>query len=882
VKEPAMFVLNQVKTHILGLILCLLSAAPATSQTFHLGGILENNRQVQSSRPTIALALSGGGARGITSIGILKAFEEKKIEVSAVAGTSIGGVIGGLYACGYSPSQIEHIFRDIEWGEIFGNTPDRRAMFLTQRQDRDRHLLSIRFQNFQPAIPKGITGGQKLISLLTTLTMKANYQCGGDFDKLPIPFRTVSTDVVSGELIVIDSGSIADAMRATIAFPLAFTGLESHGRLLMDGGMLMPVPVSIARSMADSTAILVAIKTSSPLETLDGLKTPVDIANQVSTIMTADKMAAQLQSADIVLTPPIENYSSTAFDQIDSLLAIGYRAGIQAADSILRLTEMKRSAAKIRLNSVSCNVREFDTRAHSLFKSSIDVPAHYADIESALAILLKETGAPELTAAIIDRSVGTSSAPEIELAITISPTLSCTEWTLQFFGMTIPDSSDILRNIPVCQNNLTVAWLDSVCKHIETEYRQRGHDLVSAVSVAIDSTSRTIRINIDEAIIRNIDVVNNNRSRDWLVRSLYAQKPGEPISERKMKSGISNIVGTDYFDRVSMHLTRHNTDSGGAVVEFDVDEKPHTQMRFGWHWNDEYKSEEFVEILDDNIDGVGLFGLLHARYADNRQAVYGLARMDRILSTLLTTTARLGYSRLQRRYFSFDGSELTSRMENRLSGELSIGRQISRLGTVSGRFSAERVDLDTSDVAEEVLQIRKLAFISQVENFDKLPYPTSGKQHLFTLESAGKILGGTTEFTRFHTSIEAYFEIVSGMNYHPLLAVGLSRSNLPLSEKLYIGGLNQFAGYREYQLAGDKMILSSHEIRLRLMSRVYLAVRYDVGNLYAEADDISFKALRHGLGLWLAIDSPLGPIVAGWGKASHNADRVYINVGLEF
>jgi NTE family protein len=877
-----MFAANQVKTIALGLLLALLPAVSGICQTFHVGGILENGRQVTNSVPTIALALSGGGARGIASIGILKAFEEKKIRVSAIAGTSIGGVIGGLYACGYSPDEIENIFRDVDWGEIFGNKPDRRAMFLTQRQDRDRHLFSIRFQNYRPSIPKGITGGQKLISLLTTLTMTANYQCGGDFDKLPIPFRTVSTDIVSGELIVIDSGSIADAMRATIAFPLAFTGLESHGRLLMDGGMLMPVPVSIARSLADSTAMLVAINTSSPLESLEELKSPVHIANQVTTIMSADKMAAELKSADFVVTPTIGNYSSTAFDKIDSLLAIGYRAGSIAADSMTRLMNAKLSASKITFSRVSCSTPEFEPIAKLKFGQIVDVPTSRADVELTLKSLLDETGAPELTAEIVEADVDNGDARVLELAITISSPLACAEWKLQFTGMTVSDSMAILSSLPVCHHSITSRWLDSVCNHIETEYRRRGHDLVSARPVSIDSVARTVRINIDEAIVRRIDVVNNSRTRGWLVRSLYAQRPGDPISVRRMARGISNIVGTDYFDRVSVHLTRQDHNPGGAIVEFEVDEKLHTQMRFGWHWNDEYKSEEFVEILDDNIDGIGLLGAVHGRYAEHRQTVYGLARMDRILSTMLTATARIGYSRMQRRYFSFEGDELLSRIEGRLSGEISIGRQISRLGTVSARMSAERVELDSAGVGQEVLQIRKLSLVSQVENFDRLSFPTSGKQHLFSLESAGKVLGGTTEFTRFQTSIEAYFEITRGLNYHPLLAVGLSRSNLPLSEKLYVGGLNQFVGYREFQLAGDKMILSSHELRAKLLTRLYLAIRYDVGNLFSEADEISFNSLRHGLGLWLAVDTPIGPIIAGWGKASHNDDRMYINVGLEF
>ena len=439
-----MLVANQVKTHLAGCLLSFLVAVPVFSQTFQVGGIGENGRQLPNSGPTVVLALSGGGARGIASIGILKAFEEKNIEISAIAGTSIGGVIGGLYACGYSPAEIEKVFRDIDWGEIFGNKPDRRAMFLTQRQDRDRHLLSVRFEDSRPTIPKGITGGQKLISLLTGLTMSANYRCGGNFDRLTIPFRTVSTDVVSGELIVIDSGSIADAMRATIAFPLAFTGFESDGRLLMDGGMLMPVPVFIARSLADSQAVLVAVNTTSPLQSLDELETPVHIANQVTTIMTADKMALQLKEADLVVTPAIKNYASTDFDQIDSLILIGYRDGLSAADNVLLMMGEKTAVSTVTFDRISCDRPAFDSLAHSLLAGFRGIATTYADIENALKVMLEETGAPELKAQVIVHSSDSAAIPDRELTISIVSPMSCAEWRLVFSGMMIADSAEIL------------------------------------------------------------------------------------------------------------------------------------------------------------------------------------------------------------------------------------------------------------------------------------------------------------------------------------------------------------------------------------------------------------------------------------------------------
>ena len=164
----------------------------------------------------VLVALSGGGARGIAAIGVLKAFQEKGIEVEAITGTSIGGIIGGLYACGYSPDDLAASVNNLDLGGLFSNKPARRTMFLTQREERGRHLFSIRFDGFKPVVPRALTAGQKLTSILTAWTTRANYHAAGDFDDLAIPFKTISTDIVSGQEVVLDSGSLSDAMRATM------------------------------------------------------------------------------------------------------------------------------------------------------------------------------------------------------------------------------------------------------------------------------------------------------------------------------------------------------------------------------------------------------------------------------------------------------------------------------------------------------------------------------------------------------------------------------------------------------------------------------------------------------------------------------------------
>ncbi|MGH8016592.1 MAG: patatin-like phospholipase family protein, partial [Candidatus Zixiibacteriota bacterium] len=239
------------KTFILSTALIVIAASlcRADTETIVVGGLdgIDPNSPVVKNE--IVMALSGGGARGLASIGIIKAFEEKNIAIAAITGTSMGGVIAGLYACGYTPDELSSIVSDLDFSSFFVDAPGRQTMFLTRRQDFERHLLSIRFDKYKPVIPQGWTGGQKITAVLNRMTTKANYRCGGDFNKLKIPFKTVATDVISGNEVILDSGSISEAMRASMAFPLALTAVETNGYVLMDGGMVTPIPVTIARTM---------------------------------------------------------------------------------------------------------------------------------------------------------------------------------------------------------------------------------------------------------------------------------------------------------------------------------------------------------------------------------------------------------------------------------------------------------------------------------------------------------------------------------------------------------------------------------------------------------------------------------------------------------
>jgi NTE family protein len=278
-------------------------------------------------RPRICLVLSGGGARGIAHVGVLKVLEEMQIPIDCIAGTSMGAVVGGLYASGLKATEIEEAIRSVNWQEAFRDAPPRRDLAFRRKQD-DRNFLvrlPLGVKHAHILLPKGFIQGQKLQETLRQLTLP--FSNSTDFDLLPTPFRAVATDLVNGQAVLLDRGDLAIAMRASISAPGVFAPVESQGRLLVDGGLAENLPVDVARAMhAD---ILIVSDVSFPLLPREKLDSALSITNQMLAILVRkdeDRQRASLGANDILIEPALGNASSTNFFVPSSTISAGENA----------------------------------------------------------------------------------------------------------------------------------------------------------------------------------------------------------------------------------------------------------------------------------------------------------------------------------------------------------------------------------------------------------------------------------------------------------------------------------------------------------------------------------------------------------------------------
>jgi predicted acylesterase/phospholipase RssA/hemolysin activation/secretion protein len=283
-----------------------------------------------------ALVLSGGGARGVAQVGVLKALEENGIYPGYIAGTSIGAIIGGLYASGYSAREIEKIVTGTNWNEIisFGDPKQRQNLFLDQKQLDDRSLLTARFRNFKLIVPEAISYGSGINTYLIELFRNSLYQ-SDNFDSLKYPLVVTATDLQAGKTVFISEGNIVRSIKASTTIPLQFVPVRLDGQILVDGGIMANIPVEAAQKFNPS--FIVAVNSTSPLLDSTGLDNPWNIADQVISISMNYFNEKAIAETDILIEPEIPDRKNDDFSNLKELIDAGYRAALAKMPELKKL-----------------------------------------------------------------------------------------------------------------------------------------------------------------------------------------------------------------------------------------------------------------------------------------------------------------------------------------------------------------------------------------------------------------------------------------------------------------------------------------------------------------------------------------------------------------
>lgn len=324
---------------------------------FLISLLLLQNIALATEKPKIALVLSGGGARGGAHIGVLETLDEMNIPVDIVVGTSMGAVVGGLYASGYSGTEIKTKLLSLKWEFILRNIPNRDDLYFRRKRDDDIFLFKgiIGYDAGEIRFPTGIVQGQELYQNFKLLTLPNEPLI--DFNHLPIPYAAVATDIVTGEKVILKDGDLAAAMVASMSVPGVFAPVDINGKLLIDGGVASNLPVEVAKSMGAD--IIIAVDAGTPMSTREEIKNFRGVVNQLTNIYTNENVKTSLSHLghnDILIKPDLNNIDTAEFEKIEKAYYAGRQAALAAKQKLsFFVNPHKELAQKSHSQTVSIN-----------------------------------------------------------------------------------------------------------------------------------------------------------------------------------------------------------------------------------------------------------------------------------------------------------------------------------------------------------------------------------------------------------------------------------------------------------------------------------------------------------------------------------------------
>ena len=336
---------------------------------------LGQEKSVENTRPKVGLVLSGGGAKGLAHIGVLKVIDSLGIKVDYIAGTSMGAIVGGLYASGYNAEQLDSIFSKIDVDALLQDYTPRESKSFYEKRNDEIYALTLPFNNFKLGLPSGLSKGLYNFNLMSRLTQHVSDV--RDFDKLPIPFLCIATDVETGEQIVLDEGILAQAIIASGALPTLYSPVEINGRLLIDGGVVNNYPIEELKNRGID--FIIGIDVQDGLKNREQLKDVTAVLSQINNFSMIEKMEGKRSLTNIYIKPDIKGFSVVSFDKGQEIIKKGNEKANEFIKELLPLRNIDERPTTFKvikndsifIRDITFNKLENFTRAYVLGKLKI-------------------------------------------------------------------------------------------------------------------------------------------------------------------------------------------------------------------------------------------------------------------------------------------------------------------------------------------------------------------------------------------------------------------------------------------------------------------------------------------------------------------------------
>jgi NTE family protein len=296
-----------------------------------------------AQRPKVGLVLSGGGAKGVSHVGILQAIDSAGLKIDYITGTSMGSIIGGLYAVGYSGKDIQKISDNLDWNVILSNKPNYRDISIEEKDEYGKYSIEVGFKGTKPQIATGLIESEELWLKFNELFLPV-YNIK-DFSKFSIPFKCIAADLSTGKAVVLDKGEIVTALRSSMAIPSVFTAVDYDSTKLVDGGIIRNFPVTDVKEMGAD--IVIGINLSQGLTDVSKLNNVLDVFLQITAYRDAEDMGIEKELCNLIIEPPVHDFSAGSFGSVNEIMKIGIETGKkyypyfkQLADSLNKIEKI--------------------------------------------------------------------------------------------------------------------------------------------------------------------------------------------------------------------------------------------------------------------------------------------------------------------------------------------------------------------------------------------------------------------------------------------------------------------------------------------------------------------------------------------------------------
>ena len=825
--------------------------------------------------PNVSLVLSGGGARGLSQIGILKAITEENLKFSMIVGTSMGSIVGGLFSAGYKIDELDSILTTANWNDFFSVSENtRNELFVDQKITEDKAILALRLDGLSPVIPTAINTGQKVSNFLNMLVLNAPLHITSSFDSLLYKYRAVSADLVSGRKVILDSGSLSLAMRASSSVSFFLEPVRMDSMILVDGGVVANIPARVAREL--NSDFVITLNTSSPLRHHDDLQYPWTIADQLVSIPINIIAEEDLEASDVVISPDIKFHKNTDFTDFESLINAGYisaksKIGQIKSDIKAKYFTSITDEQIIEHLVLSDNSNEIEKTVFNHLSSTSNVSSK--EIIYLFNNIVEEGNIsdPELLLNKLEDST------VLEINYKVNPIIKeiILTGTNEIIISELHEKVELIKGKP-----FNAYRLKEFILYILRDFRRQGYSLFDFSYLHFNEATGNLVLNFINGKIDNVTIEGNFKTNNPVIERELPFKTGDYFISENLKKGLANLRGTNLFEDIDVVINREG-EKNDVVVR--VQEKPSAVLRAGLRIDNENFAQASIDFRDENIFGTGTeLGAILSGGTRNRSLIFE-HRANRVFDTYITYKIRAYTNFNDVKVYSDDSTGVINKFRRSKTGEyrqvfnglsIGLGTQVEKVGNLilQGKYE-NNILKDKSNYLGNTysLSIIALKLSLSIDSQDKFPYPNNGFLINTFYETANTIERSDKGYTKFLFDYSSFFPINKVHNINTKVLLGFGDETLPLTKQFSLGGQNSFFGYRDYEYRGRQIFISSLEYRIALPFQIffdsYFKVRYDLGSIWSNKEQIRFKDLRHGLGATLSFDTPLGPADFSIGKS---------------